>query len=90
MGYVLEQAEPLGPGLRRILMEETVGAAEGLERASEADWEEAVHEARKSLKKSRAIVRLTRSAMDPSTERRTLSSGTWVVRSRWCAMQASW
>jgi CHAD domain-containing protein len=65
MGYVLEQAEPLGPGLRRILLEETAGAAEGLERASESDWEEAVHEARKSLKKSRAIVRLTRSAMGP-------------------------
>jgi CHAD domain-containing protein len=65
MGYVLEQAEPLGPGLRRILLEETVGAAEGLERASESDWEEAVHEARKTLKKSRAIVRLTRSAMGP-------------------------
>jgi CHAD domain-containing protein len=65
MSYVLEPAEPLGPGLRRVVIEETDGAAEGLERASESDWEEAVHEARKSLKKSRAIVRLSRSAMGP-------------------------
>src|SRR5690348_1990177 len=60
MSYVLDPGEPLGDGLRRILMEETLGAAQGLEQASESTWIEAVHEARKSVKKSRAIVRLVR------------------------------
>jgi CHAD domain-containing protein len=65
MSFVLEAGEPLGPGLRRILTEETLGAAEGLERASESTWVEAVHEARKSVKKSRAVVRLVRSTLGP-------------------------
>jgi CHAD domain-containing protein len=65
MSYVLEPAEALGTGLRRTLMEEITGAADGLEQASESDWNEAVHEARKSLKKGRALLRLARAAMGP-------------------------
>lgn len=60
MAFELEPQEPLGPGIRRVLMEEMRDAAGRLEHASEIDWTEAVHEARKSIKKSRAALRLAR------------------------------
>lgn len=60
MSFVLEPHEPFGPGLRRILLEETDDAAERLGGASRDDWEDAVHEARKSVKKCRAVLRLAR------------------------------
>jgi CHAD domain-containing protein len=65
MSYTLEPQEPFGPGLRRVLMEEIEDAAQELEGASDSDWEEAVHDARKSIKKCRAALRLARTSIGP-------------------------
>ncbi len=65
MSYELEPQEPFGRGLRRVLMEEIEDAAGELEGASDSDWEEAIHEARKSIKKSRAALRLARRSIGP-------------------------
>jgi CHAD domain-containing protein len=65
MSFRLEKGEPMGPGLLRIVLQETGAAAQALDRASQEDWEEAIHDARKRLKKSRAVVRLARSSIGP-------------------------
>jgi CHAD domain-containing protein len=64
MPYELEPQEPFGPGLRRILSEQLDDAAKELSGASD-DWEEAVHEARKGVKKCRAVLRLARPSIGP-------------------------
>jgi CHAD domain-containing protein len=65
MSYELEPQEPFGPGIRRVLIEEIEDAARELEGDSDSNWEEAVHEARKSVKKSRAALRLARQSIGP-------------------------
>jgi CHAD domain-containing protein len=60
VSFEVGAGEPFGPGLRRILLEQAGGAAERLEVASGPDLDEAVHEARKGLKKCRAVLRLAR------------------------------
>jgi len=65
MSFELIGAEPLGPGLRRILLDEAGAAATGLESGAGTDLDEAAHEARRSLKKCRAVLRLARPSIGP-------------------------
>jgi CHAD domain-containing protein len=65
MSYKLGPQEPFGPGLRRVLLEGIEDAVHQLEGARDSNWEEAVHEARKSIKKSRAALRLARPSIGP-------------------------
>ena len=65
MPYRLARGEPPGPGLRRIAREQLAAATEVLE-SCRPDPQEAVHDARKRLKKVRAILRLGRGRLDPS------------------------
>jgi CHAD domain-containing protein len=60
MAYRLEDGESVREGLRRIAGEELGGAAAGLLEATVRTRDEAVHEARKSVKKVRALLRLMR------------------------------
>lgn len=60
MAYRLQPGESVREGLRRIAREELSSAAAGLHYATTGTRDEAVHEARKSVKKVRAILRLMR------------------------------
>jgi CHAD domain-containing protein len=57
MAYYLKAKESVPAGLKRVAREELEYAAGQLE-AQDANRDEAIHEARKSLKKTRAILRL--------------------------------
>lgn len=57
-GFVLGSREPVGEALRRITVEQLDGAIEGL--VADADVDTAVHEARKAMKRLRAVLRLVR------------------------------
>ncbi len=69
MAYRLEQGETLSAGLARVADEELDEAIAQVRDGIGADSESAVHEARKSLKKARALLRLERAAL-PSKPRR--------------------
>lgn len=56
MAYRLKKSESVPEGLKRIILEEIDSASEGLAKTKNRD--EAIHEARKSLKKIRGVVRL--------------------------------
>ena len=58
MGYRLEAGESVPKGLRRIVREEIDSAEEYLGGKKQGGPDEAIHEARKSLKKVRAVLRL--------------------------------
>jgi CHAD domain-containing protein len=58
----LGQAEPLGLGLKRVSLEQFVLAAKGFFSGDE-EFGEAVHEARKAIKRVRALLRLVRSEL---------------------------
>ena len=58
MAYRLKLKEPLVKGVRRIASEQLANAAARLQ--GDADLETGVHEARKSLKRTRALLRLVR------------------------------
>ena len=60
MAYRLQPGEAVPEGLRRIAREELSSAAAGLRQATAATRDDAIHEARKSIKKVRAILRLMR------------------------------
>jgi CHAD domain-containing protein len=64
MGYKLKAGETIEEGIRRVVVEEIDTAIETLGHRSRLA---AVHEARKSIKKIRAVLRLARSAMDKRT-----------------------
>ena len=68
MGYKLEDREGMASGVRRIVAEELDSAVADLR--SEPLTDEAVHEARKSLKKSRSALRLLRSDMGNHVRKR--------------------
>jgi CHAD domain-containing protein len=57
-GFVLGSREPIGEGLRRITVEQLDSAVGGLVAGGDVDT--AVHEARKSMKRLRAVLRLVR------------------------------
>ena len=59
MSYRLEETESLGPGLKRIAIEQIDDALAQLRDPGD-DLDEAIHEARKCFKKVRAVVRLVR------------------------------
>jgi CHAD domain-containing protein len=60
MAYRLKPKESVPDGLKRIAREELQSAIDGLTGATPATRDTAIHEARKSLKKTRAIVKLMR------------------------------
>jgi CHAD domain-containing protein len=63
MPFRLTITESAGDGLRRCAAEELASARDGLASATATDRATAVHEARKSLKKTRSLVRLARPAL---------------------------
>ena len=72
MSYRLEPGEGVADGIRRIVAEELDSAIEGLRAGAEQPAEardKAIHEARKSLKKSRSALRLVREDLKRSTRR---------------------
>lgn len=69
MAYRLSSADDVPTSVRACAREQLAGAAERLERAGE-DPVKAVHEARKHLKKTRALLRLVRPALGPKAYRR--------------------
>ena len=68
MAYRFKPGESVRDGLRRIAREELVSAAGGLERASARARDDAIHEARKSVKKVRALLRLMRGELGRTYE----------------------
>jgi CHAD domain-containing protein len=64
MAYRLKLKEPLAKGVRRIASEQLANAAARLQ--GESDGGRAVHEARKSLKRTRALLRLVRPGLGES------------------------
>ncbi len=68
MSYKLEDREGMASGVRRIVAEEIDSALENLR--SEPLSDEAVHEARKSLKKSRSALRLLRTDIGNDVRKR--------------------
>lgn len=60
MSFELKRDQSLRKGLRRIVQNEIDSALEGLTAEHPASRDEAVHEARKSFKKIRAVLRLVR------------------------------
>ncbi|MDQ3849867.1 MAG: CHAD domain-containing protein [Actinomycetota bacterium] len=69
MPYRVSFAEDPPAALRRCAREEIEHAIEQLERRHDADPVEAVHEARKSIKKTRAVLRLARPDLDKRSYR---------------------
>jgi CHAD domain-containing protein len=69
MAYRLSFADDVASSVRRCAREQLAGAAARLEDA-DGDPVEAVHEARKHLKKTRALLRLVRPALGRKTYRR--------------------
>ena len=60
MAYRLKVNEPVPEGIRRVVLEEIESATGLLGRSSKTKRDEAVHEARKSIKKIRGVLRLIR------------------------------
>ncbi|HWF34854.1 MAG TPA: CHAD domain-containing protein [Solirubrobacteraceae bacterium] len=73
MPYRLEPGEPVRDGVRRCSREQLDRAVEELTDGIRADPVEAIHEARKALKKQRSLLRLARAAF-PAAERRQEAS----------------
>jgi len=72
MAYHLKSNESVADAVRRIVSEEMDAAAGHLSGASGADRDEAIHEARKSVKKVRAVLRLVQPEL----------GATWRVENR--------
>jgi CHAD domain-containing protein len=70
MGYRIERGEGMADGVRRIVVEQLEGAKEQLSGQHEEDLDEAVHDARKRLKKSRSALRLVRDDIGQDVRRR--------------------
>jgi CHAD domain-containing protein len=70
MAYKLQPDESVRDGLRRCAREQLDRAIEELTTRVHDDPVDAVHEARKSLKKARSLLRLGRGAIDPDERRR--------------------
>jgi len=64
MAFHFEPGEPVPDGVRRIVREELEYAAAQLSQARTTARDEAIHEARKSLKKARAVLRLLRPELE--------------------------
>jgi CHAD domain-containing protein len=70
MAYKLRTDETVKDGVRRCAREQLDSAIEELTTGVHEDPVEAVHEARKSLKKARSLLRLSRGAFHPDERRR--------------------
>jgi CHAD domain-containing protein len=70
MAYRLQTDESVPDGLRRCAREQLDKAIDELSIRAADDPAEAVHEARKALKKTRSLLRLGRGALDPVQRRR--------------------
>ncbi len=70
MAYRLDARETLPQGIRRTVSEQLDGAVEGLRTATGNERHGAVHDARKRLKKSRAVLRLVRDEVGSKTYKR--------------------
>jgi CHAD domain-containing protein len=70
MAYRLQPDELVQDGLRRCAREQLDRAIDELTTRLDADPVEAVHDARKALKKARSLLRLSRGAIDPDERRR--------------------
>jgi CHAD domain-containing protein len=68
--YRLLEAEPVGPGIRRVLHAQVDGAVEQLRGEAGSEPAEAIHEARKDIKKIRSALRLVRDAIGDDAWRR--------------------
>lgn len=64
MAYALDPAAPFGAELRRVLAERLDDAIGRLDGAGDDDLDTRVHEARKRVKESRAVLRLARTASE--------------------------
>jgi CHAD domain-containing protein len=60
VAYRLKSGEPVSAGIKRVVREEIEAAARQLSGQGEADRDEAIHEARKSVKKIRGVLLLMR------------------------------
>lgn len=60
MAYRLKKGESIADGIRRVVHEETESAIGGLSHSSGKKRDEGIHEARKSIKKIRGLLRLAR------------------------------
>jgi CHAD domain-containing protein len=69
MPYRFEGDEPVGDGVKRIAAEELRSAAGLLSRSTLKDRATAIHEARKSIKKTRALLRLVKPVLGDCFER---------------------
>lgn len=65
MSYRLKRGESVPEGIRRIVQEEVDSAAELLSNSNGKKRDEAIHEARKSLKKIRGALRLVQPELGP-------------------------
>lgn len=68
MSYVLQPQEQIGPGLRRIALDQLDHACESLTHPGQRPYE-AIHDARKRFKKIRALLRLVRDEIGPDLYR---------------------
>ena len=68
MSYVLQPQEQIGPGLRRIALDQLDHARESLTHPGQRPYE-AIHDARKRFKKIRALLRLVRDEIGPDLYR---------------------
>jgi CHAD domain-containing protein len=89
--YQIQANETLGEGTRRIAREQVEAALTGLREG--ADRNEGIHEARKSCKKLRALLRLLRTALDEESYRdqnqayRDAARLLSAVRDRWVLVE---
>ncbi|MGA3024534.1 MAG: CHAD domain-containing protein [Bryobacteraceae bacterium] len=65
MAFQFKRGEPIPRAIRRIVTEQLGSAADQLRNAAPSARDEAVHEARKSIKKVRAILRLMSGELGP-------------------------
>jgi CHAD domain-containing protein len=95
MPFRFEPDEPLAAGLRRIINEERLLVRDRLRDSGADNLDDAIHEARKSFKRLRALVRLRRPALDPGLRRaldhsfRDLSRRLAAPRDAWVMLE-SW
>jgi CHAD domain-containing protein len=68
--YRLLEGEPVGPGIRRVLHAQVEDAVEQLHGEAGNEPAEAIHEARKDMKKIRSALRLVRDAIGDDAWRR--------------------
>lgn len=88
MAYKLAPDEGLRDGLQRGAREQLDLAVDELSTGVSEDPVEAVHDARKALKKTRALLRLGRAAIDPDVRRRENAALRDTGRSLSCARDA--